>query len=249
MIRLVKLTEEELKRYDRQIRIENFCIKAQEKLREARVVVAGVGGLGCVASTYLTAAGVGEIVLIDREKVEFSNLNRQVLHWEKDIGKFKVYSAAEKLRKINPNVKVKEVATEINDKNVYKLIKNADVVVDGLDNFKTRFLLNKACVELKIPFIHAAIHGLIGELMTIIPGKGPCYQCYIVEELEEVKPIPVLGATSGVVGCLEAIEAIKLIAEAGKPLIGKLLLFNGGTMEFTTLKIRRLKNCPVCKNL
>ncbi|MCX8175895.1 MAG: HesA/MoeB/ThiF family protein [Candidatus Bathyarchaeota archaeon] len=243
------LTQKEFKRYDRQIRIENFGVKAQEKLKEAKVVIAGVGGLGCTASTYLAVAGVGEIVLVDREKVEFSNLNRQVLHWEKDVGKFKVYSAAKKLRKLNSNVKVRELVGEINNKNVYRFIKNADVVVDGLDNFKTRFLLNKACMELGIPFVHAAIHGLIGELMTIIPGKGPCYQCYIVKELKEIKPTPALGATAGVIGCLEAIEVIKLMAEVGEPLVGKLLLFNGGTMEFTTLEIKRLKNCPACGKL
>ncbi|MGP3667328.1 MAG: HesA/MoeB/ThiF family protein [Candidatus Bathyarchaeota archaeon] len=246
---MVTLTQEELKRYDRQIRIENFGVKAQEKLKKARVVVAGVGGLGCTASTYLVAAGIGEIVLVDGEKVEFSNLNRQILHWEKDVGKFKVYSAAKKLRKINQTVKIRGFVGEINDKNVYKLIKNADVVIDGLDNFKTRFLLNKACIELDIPFVHAAIHGLIGELMTIIPGKGPCYQCYVVKELEEVKPTPALGATVGVVGCLEAVEAIKLMTGVGEPLAGRLLLFNGGAMDFTTLEIKRLKNCPACGKL
>jgi adenylyltransferase/sulfurtransferase len=245
---MVRITRKELERYDRQIRIENFGMEGQRKLKKTKVIVAGAGGLGCPAATYLAAAGVGKIIIIDKERVELSNLNRQILHWSNDIHKYKVNSVVEKLSQLNPDIKIEGLKTEITEENVYSIIKNVDIVVDGMDNFKTRFLLNKACVRLRKPFVHAAIYGLTGVLMTVLPGKGPCYQCYITTEPPEVKPFPVLGATPGVMACLEAIETIKLITGIGKPLVGNLLLFDGLQMTFKKVKIKRLKNCPACGN-
>lgn len=245
---MVKLTLNEIKRYDRQIRLHGFGIKAQEKLKDAKVVVAGVGGLGCIASTYLVAAGIGRVILVDMGEVELNNLNRQILYWEKDIGRPKIDSALEKLRKLNPEVRIEGLKIKIEEDNVYSIVKKADVVIDGMDNFKARFLLNRVCVNLSIPFVHAAVYGLNGELMTVVPKKGPCYQCYVTKEAPEVKPIPVLGATPGVMACLEVIEAVKLLTGIGKPLVGKLLLFDGLNMEFRAIDVKRVDDCSACRS-
>jgi len=183
------LTKLELERYDRQIRMPNIGINGQEKLKSSKIVIAGMGGLGCASATYLAAAGIGELVLIDKEKIELSNLNRQILYWTKDVGKYKVNSAKEKLIKLNPEIKILAIKEEINEDNIKELINGANVVIDGQDNFKTRFIINKACVELKIPFIYAAVQGLEGRLMTIIPGEGPCLRCLIPIDPPEVTKI------------------------------------------------------------
>ncbi|MEM3449628.1 MAG: HesA/MoeB/ThiF family protein [Candidatus Methanomethyliaceae archaeon] len=246
---LSELTREELELYDRQIRIPKFGVEGQKKLKKSRVTVAGVGGLGCPALIYLTAAGVGNITIIDKDMVELSNLNRQILHWDKDIKRYKVDSAIEKLSQLNPRVKIYGKVTEITEDNVNALLKGSDVVIDGMDNFRTRLILNKACVELGIPFVHAAIYGLEGELLTVIPGKGPCYQCLLPQAPPEIKPFPVLGATPAVMACLQVIETIKLITGCGEVEAGRLLLFNGNDMRFDILRISRDPNCPVCGNL
>lgn len=241
------MTPREVERYDRQIRIPSFGFNGQEKLRKAKVAVAGVGGLGCLTATYLTAAGVGRLMLIDNGKVELSNLNRQILHWEDDVGRGKVESAVEKLGKLNPHIKIDVKVAEINTENVYSLIKGSDVVVDGMDNFKTRHILNEACVKLGIPFIHAAVHEFEGTLLTIIPGKGPCLRCLIPENPIETKSIAVLSVTPAVMASLQVMETIKLITGIGEPLVGKLLFFNGLHMEFKEVTVKKQPNCPVCK--
>jgi len=208
--------------------------------------VAGLGGLGSPASIYLAAAGVGHITIIDAERVERSNLNRQVLHWEPDIGQSKVKSASEKLRAINSSIKVDGIFVKINSENVDQLIKRADVVVDGTDNYQTRYLLNETCVRNRIPFIHGAVEGLVGQVMTILPGKGPCLRCAIPKEPPKKPVFPVLGATPGVIGCLQAVEAIKLIVGVGKPLVGRMLIFNGTDMTFDEMKVNRDPDCRVC---
>jgi adenylyltransferase/sulfurtransferase len=210
------------------------------------VAVAGLGGLGSPASIYLAAAGVGRITIIDAERIERSNLNRQVLHWEPDIGQSKVKSASEKLRAINSDTKVDEISVKITSENVDQLIKGADVVVDGTDNYPTRYLLNETCVRNRIPFVHGAVEGLVGQVMTILPGKGPCLKCAVPKEPPKKSVFPVLGATPGVIGCLQAMEAIKLITGVGKPLVGRMLIFNGIDMTFDEMKVNRNPNCPVC---
>lgn len=242
------LKPHELERYDRQLNVSGLGVEGQLKLRQATVLIAGLGGLGCSASLYLAAAGVGRLILVDMETVELSNLNRQVLYWTKDVGRLKVDSAAEKLHQLNPNVGLEGVNVKIDEENVYSLVKEADVVVDGMDNFKTRFLLNEACVKLGKPFIHAAIYALEGRLMTIIPGKGPCLRCLIPREPLEKRPLPVLGAAPGAIACLEAMEAIKIITGIGTPLLGKLLIFDGDSMSFFYVTISRSPTCPTCSS-
>ncbi|MEM2083655.1 MAG: HesA/MoeB/ThiF family protein [Nitrososphaerota archaeon] len=243
------LSKLELERYDRQIRMPFIGINGQEKIKSSKIVIAGIGGLGCASATYLAAAGIGELILIDKEKVELSNLNRQILHWTKDIGKYKVESAKEKLIKLNPEIKIIAIKKEINEENVKELINGANIVIDGQDNFKTRFIINKACVELRIPFVYAAVQGLEGRLMTIIPGKGPCLRCLIPIDPPEVATFPVLGAIPALIAMIQVIEAIKIILGIGEKYIGKLLIFDGERNVFNHVEIKRNPNCPVCKDV
>ncbi|RLF16165.1 MAG: adenylyltransferase [Thermoprotei archaeon] len=243
----LQFTVHELERYDRQIRIPGFGVEGQAKLKNATVLVVGVGGLGSASSMYLAAAGVGKLIIVDSEAVELSNLNRQVLHWTKDLGRLKVDSAAEKLRQLNPEVKVEAVAARVDEDNVQGLVKEADVVVDGLDNFRTRFMVNEACVRLGKPFIYAGVRGFEGRLMTIVPGKGPCLRCLVPVDPKEPRPIPVFGATPAVMAALQVVETIKLLTGVGEALIGKLLVFNGLTMTFDHLLVERSPRCPTCR--
>ena len=242
----MSLSEKEFVRYERQLRIHNLGREEQLKLKKASILVAGVGGLGSIASTYLALAGFGRIVLVDKEVVELSNLNRQMLYTEEDIGEYKALKAAEKLRKLNPNIEAEPIVEEISEKNVEDIVGKVDIVVDGQDNFRTRFLINEACVKQGKPFIHAAIFGLEGRLMTIIPGKGPCLRCLIPEEPPEYGVIPVLGAIPGVMGCLEAVEAVKLVTGIGEPAVGRLIVFDGEEMNFHIIPIKKNPRCPVC---
>lgn len=233
-----------LERYDRQIRI--LGVQGQAKLSKASVLVAGIGGLGCIASTYLTAAGIGRIILVDKGKVEKSNLNRQILYSEKDIGKFKAQIATERLRELNSEIEIEGMIIEINDENVEELVRKVDIVVDGMDNYRARFSLNKACVKLGKVFVHGAIHGLFGQLMVIIPNKGPCLQCVISKETPQTDVIPILGAIPAVIASLEVLETIKIITGLGEPTIGKMIFFDGETMKMHEVKILKRANCPIC---
>lgn len=244
-----KLTPDELERYSRQIIIPDFGKKGQLKLKRAHIFVAGLGGLGSPSSIYLVAAGVGHLTIIDAQQVDLTNLNRQVLHWKLDVGRSKAGSAVEKLFAMNPNVKVDSRLKRITPENVNKLIKGADVVVDGMDNYPMRYLLNEACVRNRIPFVHSAVEGTIGQLMTILPKNGPCLKCIVPQEPPKKPVFPVLGATSGVIGCLQAMETIKLITGVGEPLVGRMLIFNGKDMTFDEIKIKRDPCCPVCGKL
>jgi len=239
----------ELERYDRQIRIRGLGKSGQSKLKKARVIVMGAGGLGCPASFYLVAAGIGHIAVVDKETVELSNLNRQVLHWSDDIGRPKGVSMAEKLRQLNPEVTVDALQKVVTTNNARQLVKGFTVVVDALDNWRTRFLLNKACVKERIPFVHAGVYGLYGQITTILPGKGPCLQCILPKIPPEEEKFPVLGAAAGTLGLLEALETVKLVTGLGEPLIGRMLHFDGETMSFQEIKVERRRTCPVCGSL
>jgi adenylyltransferase/sulfurtransferase len=240
------LTKNDLTRYGRQILYTDFREEGQKRLKQSQVVVAGLGGLGCSASLYLTCAGIGHITLIDCDSVELSNLNRQVLHYEKDIGEGKPLSAARKLAKLNSSIEVTPVFKKITERNAREIIKGADLVIDGMDNFKTRLILNKACVAERIPFIHGGVHGLFGEVTTILPGKTPCLAC-IFPHLPQMKvPFPVFGVTPALIAILQVTEAIKLLAGFGSLLTGKMLYFNGDTMEFTFCKLVRNPDCKAC---
>jgi len=241
------LVERDLQRYHRQMLIQDWGKEGQVRLKNAMVTVAGAGGLGCPASVYLAAAGVGRILLLDNDCFELSNLNRQILGWEKDIGRPKTAAAQEKLCALNSDIDVEARQVEITAANICDLIKGSDVVVDAMDNWKTRFILNQGCVENRIPLVHAGIHGMSGQLTTIIPGKGPCLSCILPRAPPEMRPFPVMGATPGLFAMLQVMETIKLIVGIGKPLVGHLLLFSGDDMSFNAVEVSRNPQCPVCR--
>jgi adenylyltransferase/sulfurtransferase len=240
------LTENDLTRYERQILHASFGMKGQEKLKQSHVVVAGLGGLGCAASLYLTCSGVGHVTLLDCDCVELSNLNRQVLHYEEDIGERKPFSVAQKLAKLNSSIEVTPVFKKITERNAREIVKGANLVIDGMDNFKTRFILNEACVAEGIPFIHGGVHGLFGEITTILPGKTPCLSCIFPKVPHRKGPFPVFGVTPALIAILQVTEAIKLLAGFGSLLTGKMLFFNGETMDFTFCNLVRNPDCKVC---
>jgi len=244
---MVILSRDEVERYDRQIMI--FGTKGQIKLKEARVAVFGVGGLGSVSSTYLAALGVGELILVDHGRVELSNLNRQILYKTSDIGKFKAEIAAKRLKELNPNVNIKYFIEEVSEGNVYRFVEEADLIIDGLDNWKTRFLVNKACVKLNKPFIHAGVHGAYGQLLVVIPGKSPCLQCIVPTIPTKERKIPILPTTPAVLAALQVTEAVKIITSYGKPAVGKLILYDGYSMNFHEIPVSRRGNCPVCGSI
>jgi len=240
------LTKNDLVRYERQILYPDLGEKGQKRLKQSQVVVAGLGGLGCSASLYLTCAGVGHVTLIDCDRVELSNLNRQVLHYEEDIGEKKPFSAAQKLAKLNSSIEVIPVFKKITAQNASKIIKGANLVIDGMDNFKTRFIVNKACVAEGIPFIHGGVHGLFGEVTTILPGRTPCLACIFPEVPQRKVSLPVFGVTPALIAILQVTEAIKLLAGFGSLLTEKMLYFNGDTMDFTFRNLVKNQNCRVC---
>jgi molybdopterin/thiamine biosynthesis adenylyltransferase len=239
------LTINELERYDRQIMIANIGKEGQEKLKRARVFIAGAGGLGSPAAIYLTAAGVGKICVVDYDCVELTNLNRQVLHWEKDIGKKKVSSAREKLKKINHEVKIEAIEKRITEANVFQLISGFDVIVDAMDNLPTRYLLNKAAIEKNIPFFHGAVYGFEGRAITILPGKTACLRCVYRGDIPKEK-FPVIGVTPAVIGCIQATEVIKYIVGIGELLKNRLLIYDGLDMKFTEFKVKKDPQCEHC---
>lgn len=242
------LNSDELERYDRQIMIQGLGEKGQENLKQAKVVIAGAGGLGSPAAIYLTAAGVGTIRIIDHDKVELSNLNRQILHWDKDVGRDKVESAREKLSPLNWNVRIETVKETITEANVSHLIGGFDVVVDAMDNLPTRFVLNKAAVENRIAFVHGAVYGLEGRVMTVLPGRSACLRC-VYRGLIPPQKFPVIGVTPAVIGCIQATEAIKYITGLGQLLANRLLIYDGQQMRFTELRVKRDPGCEHCGHL
>lgn len=206
----------------------------------------GAGGLGCPAALYLAAAGVGKLVIVDKDNVELNNLNRQILHWSDDVGKEKSFSAAEKLKQLNTEIQVIALKTEITKENCRELVKECSVVVDGMDNWKTRFIVNEVCVQEQVPFVHAGVYALYGQITTIVPGKSPCLKCIIKKKPAETRELPVLGTTPGIIGLLEALETIKLITRIGKPLIGRILSFDGEDLTFKIVQIKKNPKCQVC---
>ena len=243
------LSRAELERYDRQMMLPNWGEEGQKRLKVAKVVVAGSGGLGSPASLYLAAAGVGELVIIDKDSFELSNLNRQILGWQRDVGRAKAEAAAEKLRALNPEIVVTPLVVEITEDNIHDLIREATVVVDAMDNWKTRFVINKACVETGMPFIHAGVFGLFGQIMTILPGKGPCLRCLLPETPTETGKFPVPGTTPALFATLQVMEALKLIVGFGETLTGRMLFFDGGSMSFTVVEVERRQKCVVCSHM
>ncbi len=235
-------------RYDRQMRIDGWGVEGQRKLREASVAVVGVGGLGCPISLYLTAAGVGRLKLIDADVVDESNLNRQVLHWTKDIGRPKPESAMEKLKQLNPEVEIEIACTRLTEENVDELLGDVDVIVDGMDNFPTRFVLNSYAVRSGKPFFHGSIWGLEGRATTILPGQTACLSC-IFKASPPPGVFPVVGTTPGVVAMIQATEVIKYFTGIGQLLLNRYLIYDGVTMSFHIIKLKRDPNCHVCADV
>jgi molybdopterin/thiamine biosynthesis adenylyltransferase len=242
------LTMEELQRYDRQIMIYGFGEAGQEKLKKAKVFLAGLGGLGSPVAIYLAAAGIGTLRIADHDKVELSNLNRQVLHWEENIGKKKTDSAAEKLGKLNTNVKIETIAETITEANVSQLVGDSDLIVDAMDNLPTRYLLNRTAVEKGIPFFHGAVYGFEGRAMTVLPGKTACLNCLYHGASVPKEKFPVIGVTPAIIGCIQATEVIKYIVGLGELLTDRLLNYDALQMKFNEFKINRDPNCEVCGN-
>jgi molybdopterin/thiamine biosynthesis adenylyltransferase len=242
------LTKEELERYDRQIMIRGFGVDGQEKLKRAKVVIAGSGGLGSSAAIYLAAAGVGTIRIIDQDTIELSNLNRQVLHWDNDIGRNKVDSAAEKLGQLNQYVTIEPIVETINEANISRLVDGFDIIVDAMDNLPTRYLLNKAAIKNNIPFFHGAVYGLEGRAMTVIPGKTACLKCVYRGPVPQQK-FPVIGMTPAIIACIQVTEVIKYIVGIGKLLANRLLVYDGLNMKFTELAVKSDPDCEHCGRL
>jgi molybdopterin/thiamine biosynthesis adenylyltransferase len=237
--------DDPLERYDRQIMIDGFGEEGQRKLKEASVFIAGAGGLGSPAAIYLAAAGVGRLRIVDHDKVDLTNLNRQVLHWDKDIGRDKVKSAKEKLQMLNQDIRIEAMEETISDKNVLDLIAGCDVIVDALDNFPTRYLLNKAALKKNIPFIHGAVYGFEGRVMTTIPGKSACFRCLYKKGPPAAK-FPVIGVSPAIIGCIQATEAIKYLIGIGKLLTDRLLVYDGLSMMFSKMKLKKDPDCEDC---
>lgn len=243
----VLLTQSELERYSRQILSKQFGRVGQERLKSSHVLVAGVGGLGSTASMYLVASGIKTITLVDSDTVSLSNLNRQLIHLESDIGKRKVESAEEKLVNMNSTVQINSISERITPESCEVFLKGVDVAVDCLDNMETRYVLNWACVKKDLPLIHGGVYGMIGQLTTIIPHKGPCLECIFPRDKgKEKDTIPVFGPTAGFIASLQALEVIKLLAEIEVHLIGRMLYFNGETMQSFLANVSRRVDCPVC---
>lgn len=245
-------TNEQLERYSRHIILKEIGVKGQKKLLEGKVLIIGAGGLGAPAALYLAAAGVGTIGIADADVVDLSNLQRQVIHTTNDLGKPKVKSAQETMQAINPDVKVIPYHEFIASDNIRDIIRDYDFILDGTDNFPAKFLINDACVMEKKPFCHAGIIRFQGQLMTYVPGVGPCYRCIFRQPppknaVPTCKQAGVIGAMAGVIGCLQAMEAVKYLTGAGELLTGSLLTYDGLKMEFRKVRIPNAsKTCPVC---
>jgi molybdopterin/thiamine biosynthesis adenylyltransferase/rhodanese-related sulfurtransferase len=245
------LTAEQRERYSRHLLVPEIGLEGQTKLLDAKVLLLGAGGLGSPTALYLAAAGVGTLGIVDDDEVDLSNLQRQVIHTTDRIGVPKVDSAEQSVNAINPDVNVVKYKTRLDASNVMEIIEGYDVIVDGVDNFPTRYLLNDATVRLGIPVVSASILGFDGQLSVFKPHDGPCYRClYPVPPPAELAPScganGVLGVLPGTMGLLQATEVVKLVTGAGEPLVGRLLLYEALGATFTELKVRRDPDCPVC---
>lgn len=246
------LTDEQIERYSRHIILKEVGAKGQKKLLNAKVLIIGAGGLGAPAAMYLAAAGVGTIGIVDADDVDLSNLQRQIIHSTEDVGKAKVQSAKETMERMNPDVKINTCHMFVDASNIRELIREYDFIIDGTDNFPAKFLINDACVIDQKPFSHAGIIRFQGQLMTYVPGKGPCYRCVFQspppkDAVPTCKQAGVIGAMGGVIGSLQAMEAVKFIIGKGELLTGYLLTYDALTMEFRKIRLPKdTHHCAVC---
>jgi len=247
----VEFTDDQLLRYSRHIILPEVGGKGQAKLLQAKVVIIGAGGLGCPVGYYLTAAGVGTIALIDNDTVEMSNLQRQIAHSVNTIGMPKVESAARTFTALNPDVNIVQIKKRISKDDILDLIKDYDIVVDGSDNFPTRYLVNDACVMTKKPLVSGAILRFEVQVTTIVPGEGACYRCLFEDPpppglVPSCQEAGVLGVLPGVIGGLQATEVLKLILGKGEVLKGELLIYDALKTTFRKVRIPKNPKCPVC---
>ncbi len=246
-----EFTEEQILRYSRQIILPHVGGKGQRKLLASKVLLIGVGGLGSPAGLYLAAAGVGTLGFMDFDVVDISNLHRQIMHHTSDVGRPKTESAAETVRAINPDVRVIAYQEKLSLENVLETFSQYDVIVDGSDNFPTRYLVNDACVFLRKPLVFGAVFQFDGQASVFLPGQGPCYRCLFPTPPEpgavpSCREAGVFGVVPGIIGCIQATEAIKLLLGLGSALVGRLLVLDALGMEFMEVQIKRDPRCPVC---
>jgi adenylyltransferase/sulfurtransferase len=247
----MEFTEEQIQRYSRHIILPEVGGKGQKKLLNAKVFIVGAGGLGCPVGYYLAAAGVGTIGVVDNDDVELSNLQRQIAHNIHSLGKPKVESVKKTFESLNPDVNVVAIKQKITKDNILDMLKDYDIVVDGSDNFPTRYLVNDACVMLKKPLVSGAILRFEGQVTTILPHEGHCYRCLFEEPpppglVPSCQEAGVLGVLPGVIGALQATEVLKLILSKGKVLKNELLIYNALSVTFRKIKVPKNPECPVC---
>jgi adenylyltransferase/sulfurtransferase len=245
------LSPHETARYSRHLIMPEVGVDGQKRLKAASVLLIGAGGLGSPLGLYLAAAGVGRLGLVDFDVVDFSNLQRQILHGTADVGRSKLLSAKDRIQAVNPEVRIDLYEARLTSANALKLFESYDVVIDGTDNFPTRYLVNDACVLLKKPNVYGSIFRFDGQASVFYPGRGPCYRCLYPEppppgEVPSCAEGGVLGVLPGLIGCIQATEAVKLILGRGEPLIGRLLLYDALQMTFREFKVRRNPKCPMC---
>lgn len=247
----VEFTQDELKRYGRHLIMPEVGIAGQKKLKKGSVLIVGAGGLGSPVALYLAAAGVGRIGLVDFDVVDESNLQRQVIHSTKDVGRSKLESAQERIAAVNPHVHVEMHECRLTSENALPILKEYDVVVDGTDNFPTRYLINDACVLLKKPNVYGSIFRFEGQASVFDAENGPCYRCVYSEPpppglVPNCADAGVLGVLPGIIGCIQANEAIKILLGVGATLAGRLLLFDALAMQFREMRLRKNPGCPIC---
>jgi len=245
------LTKDQIARYSRQLILPEVGVQGQERLLKSSILIIGAGGLGSPAALYLAAGGVGRIGIIDRETVAVSNLHRQILHATADVGRPKGESGRERLHALNPGINVVALQESLTADNALGVLGDYDVIVDGSDNFSTRYLVNDACVLLGKPLVHGGVVHLRGQVMSIRPGRSACFRCVFPEPpaagaVPSCQEAGVLGAAAGVLGSLMAHEALKLLLEIGEPLVNRLLVFDGETSRFREVPVRRDPGCAVC---
>jgi adenylyltransferase/sulfurtransferase len=248
---MFNFSNEQIERYSRHIILKEVGGLGQTKLLESKILVIGAGGLGSPTALYLAAAGVGTLGIIDHDTVDISNLQRQILHGTSDVGQPKVVSAKATLNEINPDVEIVMYQQRLSSKNVFQLFEDYDLVIDGCDNFPTRYLINDACVMIGKPNIHGSIFQFEGQVTVFYPGKGPCYRCLYPSPpppgmAPSCQDAGVFGVLPGMVGSVQAVEAIKVLLEIGDPLIGQLLLFDALGMSFKRMKLHQDSECPIC---
>ncbi|HAR95759.1 MAG TPA: adenylyltransferase [Deltaproteobacteria bacterium] len=245
----VGLSEDELLRYGRQIMTPGFGEEGQKRLKQAHVLIAGVGGLGSPVAIYLATAGIGRLTIIDFDSVDLSNLNRQILHWEDDVGRRKVDSAGQKLTKINSRIDIHPLSLKITGENIQDLLGDVDLVMDCMDNMDTRFLINEACVKKGIPMIHGGVREMLGEITTLVPGKTPCLECLLPRDLSKKETFPIFGATAAMIASLQVLEAIKLLSGVGALLTDRMLFIDNSNLEFMMIDLQKKPECRVCGGL